>query len=125
MRKVKRTMVATALAAGVAATLGGSTAVASNDISPSSISPNSTCGDRGKIESSGAEGHVTVSCQGGKITAQGWVKDTERDGQCAQVYGNVGNKKFESKRACPSGATEKFSFTGKGKTANIYLREIG
>lgn len=120
MRKVKRTMVATALAAGVAATLGGSTAMASND-----ISPNSTCGDRLTLNTSGATGHATLSCQGGKITVQGWVKDTERDGQCAQVYGNVGGNKFESKRACPSGATEKFSFTGKGKTAHIYLREIG
>lgn len=120
MHKVKRTMVATALAVGFAASLGGSTAMASNDISPSS-----TCGYKGKISSSGAEGHVTLICHGGKITAKGWVKDTERDGQCAQIYGNVGNKNFESKRACPVGATEKFTFTGKGKTAHIYLREIG
>lgn len=57
-----------------------------------------------------------------KITVRGWVKDTAKNGQCAQMYGNAGTRNFESKKACPAGKTEDFSFTGKAKSAKIYIR---
>ncbi|WP_143261994.1 hypothetical protein [Allokutzneria sp. NRRL B-24872] len=92
MNGLQRAATAAALVIGIITTLGATGASAADD-----VTAYGRCGDRGKIETSGALAHVTLSCHDGKITVQGWVKDTEADGQCAQVYGNVGAKTFSSR----------------------------
>ena len=94
MRQMQRMAAVAALAISSFATVGVSAASADD------VSTHGGCGNRGEIRTSGALAHVTLSCHDGKITVQGWVKDTARDGQCAQGY-------------------------GKGGSANLYLREIG
>ncbi|WP_331750101.1 MULTISPECIES: hypothetical protein [unclassified Streptomyces] len=81
------------------------------------------CGDDYDIQTSGARATASLWCSDGKIYVDGWVKDTEADGQCAQVYGNVGSKDFSSK-VCGNGTDEEFHYSGKGSTAHIYLREF-
>ncbi len=85
------------------------------------------CGDTKDASTSGAEGHWTISCSGGKVSVTGWVKDKDADGQCAQVYAYFpasGKYKYSAK-ACPKGNVKNFTLTDKGSSANVYLREIG
>jgi hypothetical protein len=61
---------------------------------------------------SGGESHYTISCSGGNVYVNGRVKDTRSDGKCAQVKVQIGDQFHYSSRACPSGTTKYFSFSG-------------
>ncbi|WP_405804666.1 hypothetical protein [Streptomyces sp. NBC_01187] len=118
---------AVALAVVSIATLGATTASAAGttastaDVTRSS-SLQGVCGDDYDIQTSGGRVAASLWCSNGKIHVDGWVKDTDRDGQCAIVSGNIGSTDFSSK-ACGNGKKKEFHSSGKGSTANIYLRE--
>jgi hypothetical protein len=61
------------------------------------------------------------------ITVDGWVKDTDADGQCAQVsaYFEASNETKFSARACPKGTVKNFHLTDPGSRVNVYLSEVG
>lgn len=126
MRKIKRITAIAGLALVAASSLGATTASATTHSAGQGeiISIQGTCEDDYDIETSGARAGASLWCHEGKIHIDGWVKDMEADGQCAEVYGNVGNKKFDSPYACPKGDKKQFSYSGKGSTAYVYLREF-
>ncbi|MFF3787974.1 hypothetical protein [Streptomyces sp. NPDC001933] len=103
------------------ATVGVTTASAAGVAKSNNLQ--GVCGDDYDIETSGGRVVASLWCYDGKIYVDGWVKDTDADGQCAQVYGNVGSTDFSSK-ACGNGTKKEFHYSGKGSTAHIYLREF-
>jgi hypothetical protein len=57
------------------------------------------------------------------VRVDGWVRDTDADGKCAQVYGYDSNGRyFESPRACPKGQTHEFHWqSGMVSDISVYL----
>ncbi|GAA0299422.1 hypothetical protein GCM10010302_42490 [Streptomyces polychromogenes] len=119
----RRVLTGAALAATVAA---GVLIPTTASAAPTGVT--GACGTTNAAYTSGAEAHWTIQCSGGNVSVTGWVKDTDADGQCAQVYAYfpyTGNWKY-SARACPKGDVKEFTLTDQGSTgANVYLREIG
>ncbi|MFN2494322.1 MAG: hypothetical protein ABR608_00205 [Pseudonocardiaceae bacterium] len=91
------------------------------------VAPMGGCGDTRNVYTSGAEAHWTINCGAGQVSVTGWVKDTDADGQCAQVYAHfpANNSWKYSAKACPKGTVKEFTLTGPGSSADVYLREIG
>ncbi|MEU8709364.1 hypothetical protein [Streptomyces sp. NPDC048565] len=79
------------------------------------------CGYDYDIQISGARAGASLWCSGGKIHLDGWVRDNAADGQCAQLYGNVGSKSFEIS-VCGKGDEKEVHVSGTGSSANVYLR---
>ena len=103
------------------------TAPAGAPSAQSVVAPLGGCGETRDVRTSGAEAHWTINCGAGRVSVDGWVKDTDADGQCAQVYAYFpadGSTKYSAK-ACPEGDVKEFTLTGPGSSANVYLREIG
>ncbi|WP_371558436.1 hypothetical protein OG416_35375 (plasmid) [Streptomyces longwoodensis] len=95
---------------------------------PASAAAQGSCGDTRDASTSGAQGHWTINCSStGTVSVTGWVKDTDADGQCAQVYAYfpaTGSYQYSAK-ACPKGDVKYFTLNGSGTSANVYLREVG
>ncbi|SFB00443.1 hypothetical protein SAMN05216266_103218 [Amycolatopsis marina] len=122
MRKLKQATAVAALAISSIAMAG--VATASTVETTDEFTIQGKCGDDYDIQTSGARATASLWCHNGKIYIDGWVKDIAADGECAEVYGNVGDRKFRSPLACPKGDEEYFSYSGKGSTAKVYLREF-
>jgi hypothetical protein len=75
----------------------------------------------------GAEAHWTECHNGGGTQVNGWVKDTNADGKCAQVYAEFSSGgRQESLRACPANNVKTFDFNEPGASdAQTYLRTMG
>jgi len=98
---------------------------------PASAAPAATAG----IYCSPYETHYTSGAKatwrecfdGGKVRVNGFVTDTDSDGQCAQVYASYNNYtgRDYSSYACPEGEQESFTFPWRsGSNAYVYLREV-
>lgn len=61
-----------------------------------------------------------VTCSGGNVYVDGRVKDTDADGYCVQVKAQINGVWHYSAKACPSGTTKYFSWSGPGNTAYVY-----
>jgi hypothetical protein len=107
--------------------LGVALAVGLSVFAAPDIAAAATCGNTENVRTGGAEAHWTINCGGGGVSVDGWVKDTDADGQCAQVYAFFpadGSTQY-SPRACPEGNVKHFNLRGPGGSANVRLREIG
>ena len=84
------------------------------------------CGQTQDVSTSGAKASWTPSCGSAGIRVEGWVKDTDADGQCAEVYAfwPVDSSK-ESRQVCGKGNTSRFDWTHAGTTVEVRLREVG
>jgi hypothetical protein len=84
--------------------------------------PAAHCGTSTSPSVRGAKAHWQLSCSKGSVTVSGWVQDTKPDGKCAQVRADFpGGITVFSKRACPEGQKENFSWTYPGDLAEVYL----
>ncbi|AXX30802.1 hypothetical protein APASM_3437 [Actinosynnema pretiosum subsp. pretiosum] len=82
-----------------------------------------TCGQVFHPILTGGEAGWTVTCGGGTVRAQGWVKDTKADGKGAEVYGAWGdNASFGTVRAGGNGKRVTFNKSHAGTVVNLYLR---
>lgn len=82
------------------------------------------CGTSQSPTVSGGRAHWTVNCSGGNVTLAGTVTDTASDGKCATVtaqFPSTGNT-YTSRKACPSGQTQSYSWTNPGYGADGYLK---
>jgi len=62
-----------------------------------------------------------------RVRVDGWVTDTDSDGQCGRVYAryNIYPGTDYSNKACPDGETEYFTFPWRdGSDARVYLQEV-
>jgi hypothetical protein len=122
MANIKKAGLAAAGTVLAFGTLLGGTPASAAPAETSDIGIMATCGKTydvyvGPTSNRRGESHYSISCSGGKSTAAGWLKDTRADGKCIQVkvvWPDNGATKF-SKKACPEGEDETFSFTGTGK----------
>ncbi|GLW94885.1 hypothetical protein [Actinokineospora globicatena] len=84
-----------------------------------------TCGDKFSPTVPGGAAAWTVTCAGGNVRAQGWVKDTRADVKGAEVYGTWGDgSSFGIVRAGGNGVTKTFDKGHSGSTVYLYLRVI-
>jgi hypothetical protein len=74
----------------------------------------------------GGEAAWTVTCGGGNVRAQGWVKDTRADGRAAEVFGTWGSdgSSFGTVHAAPAGTTVSFDKGHSGNSVSLFLRVI-
>jgi hypothetical protein len=72
-----------------------------------------------------AEAHWTKCINASSTTVNGWVKDTDADGQCGQVYAIFSNGKTYSMNACGNGTVKYFNWSEPTVGASVYLRTIG
>jgi hypothetical protein len=93
MRVAKKAAVAAALTGAVVsgALLGATPSMAASNPSDGMIVIQGTCGQTFNPTVGGGAADWTLTCAGGKIRAQGWVKDTDADGKAAEVYGTWGD----------------------------------
>lgn len=83
------------------------------------------CGDSESPSVGGGAAGWDISCSGGKIRVQGWVKDTDEDGKAAEVYGTwSGGDRFKTARAGGSGTVKKFDQAHKGNHVKLQLRVV-
>ncbi|WP_189744584.1 hypothetical protein [Streptomyces nojiriensis] len=73
----------------------------------------------------GGEAHWVNSCKNGKITVQGWVKDTDGlDNECVYVVAKFAADITEvSRDACGGGNKVAFKWTHAGSIADVELRK--
>lgn len=84
-----------------------------------------TCGDTFSPSTSGAKAYWEVQCTSTSVRINGWVEDTEADGQCAKVKASWSSgQTYFSAAACPKGTRKYFTspYYG-GRTVNAYLYE--
>lgn len=91
-----------------------------------------TCGNTEKVRLWGAgEAHWTLSCNADRtrIYINGWVKDTDKDGQCIEVYAffpkGGGSPTVIGKDCGADGDTKHFNADGPGDRAEVRVREVG
>jgi hypothetical protein len=127
MRVAKKAAVAVALA-GAAVTgslLGAAPAMAAPSGTDGVVVIQGTCGDKKNPSVGGGEAAWTLTCAGGKISVQGWVKDTDADGKAAEVYGTWGDgASFGVVRAGGEGKRVNIDKSHAGSTVYLYLRVI-
>ncbi len=83
------------------------------------------CKVQGDVTVRGGEARWTKCIGDGWTSVDGWVKDTRKDGKCAQVYARFANGAGpKSNLACPSGEVEGFSWKEPGIGASVYLRTV-
>jgi len=95
-----------------------------DDVSRSPASGKSTrkCAPR---EFSRANAAWTITCTAGKVSVNGWVKDTDADGKAAEVYGTWGDgTNFGTVRAGGEGTKKEFNKSRAGSHVYLYLRVI-
>ncbi len=83
------------------------------------------CRPQGAVTVPGGEARWTKCIGDGWTSVDGWVKDTRKDGKCAEVYARFANGAgTKSNRACPKGEVEHFSWKEPGIGASVYLRTV-
>ncbi|MGH3670427.1 MAG: hypothetical protein ACRDSH_07305 [Pseudonocardiaceae bacterium] len=55
----------------------------------------------------------------------GWVEDTAKNGNCAEVFARFTNGAPHSRSACPKGTIHKFSWKEPASDADVFLRNVG
>ncbi|MDG4803195.1 hypothetical protein [Micromonospora sp. WMMD980] len=83
-----------------------------------------TCPKTRDVYIPGGESHYTISCSGGSVYVDGRVKDTKSDGKCVQVKALINGSWNYSEKACPSGTTKYFSWSGPGNAAEVYTYTV-
>jgi ABC-type sugar transport system substrate-binding protein len=119
---MRRRMFATVAAAGL---LAGGLALAA--VAPASAAAQASC-DSYSISTSGGYVHYTECNTGSGTTEQGYVEDTDADGQCAYVYTtlNMTSTVRNQAKACPKGTETYFSWSYPGYApvqVQVYLKE--
>ncbi|WP_448071803.1 hypothetical protein [Georgenia yuyongxinii] len=113
--------------ASVGAIGAGGLMVASPASAATSTPQAVTCGPYSTIQTSGGYARYRECYDGSTVRVNGWVTDTDADGQCARVYAsyNIYQGIDYSANACPEGETEYFTFPWRaGTNAYVYLQEI-
>jgi hypothetical protein len=127
MRVAKKAAVAVALTGAVVsgALLGATPSMATPSVPDGVVVIQGTCGDTFSPSVGGGAAGWTLTCAGGKIRAQGWVKDTKADGKAAEVYGTWGDgSSFGTVRAGGNGTKVTFDKGHAGSTVYLYLRVV-
>ncbi len=85
-----------------------------------------SCGETKAPSVGGGAAGWTITCGGGNVRVQGWVKDTDADGKAAEVYGTWGSDgaSFGTVRAGGEGTRKNFDKSHRGTTVYLYLRVI-
>lgn len=117
MARLRGRWLVVAAVVGVAAVAGPTTVA----IAESTMQPRTGCSESLDADVPGGLAHWEASCDNGNIYVKGWVKDTRSDGKCARVKAFIDNKWKYSSRACPSGDVDKFTLSGDGNDAKVYL----
>jgi hypothetical protein len=85
-----------------------------------------SCKPKGEVSVHGAEARWTKCIGDGWTSVDGWVKDTRKDGKCAQVYTRFTNGAYhESESACPEGTVHRFTWREPASDASVFLRTVG
>jgi hypothetical protein len=127
MHVAKKTAIAAALTGAVVsgALVGAQPALASTNDASGVIVIQGTCGDTYSPSVRGGAAGWTITCGGGKVRVQGWVKDTREDGKAAEVYGSwEDNRDFGTVRAGGSGTKKNFNKSHAGSHVYLYLRVV-
>jgi hypothetical protein len=126
MHAAKKATIATALIGAVlGGSLAGAGAAAASDDDGGVIVIQGTCGQRFSPTVPGGAAGWTISCAGGKVHVQGWVKDTDADGRAAEVYGTwQDGSTFATVRAGGEGTRKTFDRTHAGSNVYLYLRAV-
>ncbi|MBM7774684.1 hypothetical protein JOD54_004888 [Actinokineospora baliensis] len=121
VKKAMAGLILAAAAMGVAGTASATTTTGS-DV----FVVQGSCGDKPKNPvTTGGEAAWTITCGGGKIRVQGWVKDTKADGKAAEVYGSWGDgANFGTVHAAPAGTRVDFNKQHAGTSVYLYLRVV-
>lgn len=83
------------------------------------------CKPQGDVTVPGGEARWTKCIGDGWTSVDGWVRDTAKDGKCAEVYARFANgAAHQSNRACPFGQVEKFSWKESGSGVAVHLRTV-
>lgn len=83
------------------------------------------CKPQGVVTVPGGEARWTKCIGDGWTSVDGWVQDTREDGKCAEVFARFANGAGQtSKRACPSGDVERFSWKESGRGVSVHLRTV-
>ncbi len=89
--------------------------------SPAHAAVQANCPDTFNVKVSGGQASWTVTCYGGKVYVNGWVKDTAADGKCARVKSLIAGEWHYSSPACPEGTMKTFDWSEVGHSAQTYL----
>ncbi len=83
------------------------------------------CKPEGIVTVPGGEARWTKCIGDGWTSVDGWVKDTGKDGKCAEVFARFANGTLhQSNRACPSGDVERFNWKEPGRGVSVLLRTV-
>ncbi|NUT53127.1 MAG: hypothetical protein HOV94_38460 [Saccharothrix sp.] len=125
MRKLARAgLVAGLTGLAIASAMTG-TSAATTEPDSDVIVIQGTCGDTFHPSTTGGEAAWTITCGGGRVRAQGWVKDTKADGKGAEVYGSWGDgASFVTVRAAGNGTRVDFNKDHAGTVVYLYLRVV-
>jgi hypothetical protein len=120
MHILKKAAISTVALGGVLTTAPSAAAAA-----PEEIVIQGTCGQQFSPEVPGGAAGWTITCGGGTVRVQGWVRDTRADGRAAEVYGSWGDGiAFPRVRASGFGNQVEFNNAHSGRVVNLYLRVI-
>ncbi|MGH3874279.1 MAG: hypothetical protein ACRDSR_22730 [Pseudonocardiaceae bacterium] len=117
-----------AAAGAIAFTLGFVPALVGIGMAPAAYAGSTRapdCKPQGTITAPGAEARWTKCIGDGWTSVDGWVSDTREDGKCAEVFARFANgAEHHSKRACPKGDVERFSWKESGSGVSVLLRTV-
>lgn len=83
------------------------------------------CESQGNVTVPGGEARWTKCIGDGWTSVDGWVRDTAKDGKCAEVYARFANgAAHQSNRACPIDDVERFSWKESGNGVAVHLRTV-
>ncbi|MBE8517624.1 hypothetical protein ILP97_08925 [Amycolatopsis sp. H6(2020)] len=118
---------AAAVAALTGAVVGGSLISAAPAMAGTDgvVTIQGACGDRFSPSVGGGSAAWTITCTDGKVSVNGWVKDTDADGKAAEVYGTwEDGSNFGTVRAGGEGTKKEFNKSHRGSHVYLYLRVI-
>jgi hypothetical protein len=124
MSFVKKAAAVTALAGAV---IGGSLSAAAPALAATDgvFTVEGNCGQTFNPSVGGGAAAWTITCTGGKVSVNGWVKDTDADGKAAEVYGTwEDGSNFGTVRAGGEGTKKEFNKSHSGSHVYLYLRVI-
>lgn len=89
------------------------------------VSVSGACGETYDPSVNGVKGHWVLSCSAGQITAEGWVEDTQLDGNCVGARAKFASGETEQVQSCDGlGSRAHFKWTDPGAIADVYIYEI-
>lgn len=98
--------------------------LATAEAAPIRPTPQAGCGETLDPSVNGVKGHWTLDCSGGQITVDGWVEDTQFDGNCVGARGKFASGETERTGTCDGhGSRAYFHWTHPGAIADVYIYE--